>query len=152
MKKIELSLLIITLAGIILVLAGLQAAWYIIIPFLLLLGILYYFFGFALLNNIAPDGIFKSGSYKGISPLRIFGSVLAGMAISLVPLAVLLKLRQYPMGGTITLYAGASTLIVLIIMAILYSRQKKKVHLENIIRFGIAFLIILAFMKLEIRI
>ncbi|MDZ7738117.1 MAG: hypothetical protein U5K32_03410 [Bacteroidales bacterium] len=152
MKKIELSLLIISLVGLILVIAGLEAAWYVVIPFLLLLGIFYYFFGFALLNNIAPEGIFRSVSYKGISPLRIFGSVLAGMAISLVPVAVLFKLRQYPMGGTITLLAGISTLLVLIFMIILYIRQKKKIHLENIIRFGIAFLIILAFMKLEISV
>ncbi|MDA3832559.1 MAG: hypothetical protein PF495_04105 [Spirochaetales bacterium] len=152
MKKIELSLLIISLAGIILVIAGLEAAWYVVIPFLLLLGVFYYFFGFALLNNISPEGIFRSKSYKGISPLRIFGSVLAGITISLVPVAVLFKLREYPMGGMITLYAGISTFLILIIMTILYLKQKKKIHLENIIRFGIAFLIILAFMKLEVRV
>lgn len=152
MKKIELSLLIISIVGIILVFTGIEAAWYIVIPFLILLGIFYYFFGFALLNNIPPGGIFKSISYKEISPLRIFGSVLAGIAISNVPLAVLLKLGEYPMGSTITLFAGLSTLLVLIIMIILHIRQKRKIHLENIIRFGIAFLIILAFMKLEIRI
>lgn len=152
MKKIELSLLTISLVGIILVAAGLKAAWYVAIPFLIILGVFYYFFGFALLNNIPPEGIFRSGSYKGISPLRIFGSVLAGMAISLVPLTVLFKLGEYPMGGTLSLLAGISTILVLIIMAILYFMQKKKIHLENTIRFGIAFLIILAFMKLKIYI
>ncbi len=152
MRKIELSLMIISLVGLILVIAGLVAAWYIVITFLLLLGILYYFFGFALLNNIPPGEIFRSGSYNGISPLRIFGSVLAGMAISTVPLAVLFKLREYPMSGMITMYAGLATFLVLIIMTILYIRQNKKIHLENIIRFAIAFLIILAFMKLEISV
>ncbi|MFO7755444.1 MAG: hypothetical protein R6V34_05630 [Bacteroidales bacterium] len=152
MKKIELSLLIISLVGIILVIAGLEAAWYVVIPFLMLLGIFYYFFGFALLNNISPGGIFKSVSYKGISPLRIFGSVLAGIALSWVPFAVLFKLREYPMGGTLSLFAVISTFLILVIMIIFYIRQKKKIHLENIIRFGIAFLIIIAFMKLEIRI
>ncbi len=152
MKKIELSLLIISLVGIILVIAGLEAAWYVVVPFLILLGIFYYFFGFALLNNIPPNGIFKSGSYKGISPLRIFGSVLAGIALSWVPVAVLFRLGEYPMGGTLSLFAVTSTFLVLIILTILHITQKKKIHFENIIRFGIAFLIIITFMKLEIRI
>ena len=47
---------------------------------LLLLSMTYFVFSFALLNNVRLRHVFKSESFKGISTLRIIGSILVGFA------------------------------------------------------------------------
>ncbi len=152
MKKIELILILIALTGIIMVRAGIETAWYIIIPALLSDGLLYFFFGFAVINNIKSGNLFRAKTYRDFSFLHLSGSVLAGMSLSLVPLAVLFRLKEYPLGGTITFYAGIFSVLNLLIITLLYFIKKQLLYRENIIRFGIAVFIILAFMRLEIRI
>ena len=64
----------------------------------LFLSILYFGFGFALLNSIALRSAFKKESYKSISKLRIFGAIGTGIVFSLLVIYCLFKLQFWPYG------------------------------------------------------
>lgn len=90
----------------------------IIILCLLLLSSLYFGISFALLNNIRLRNVFKKESYKGISTVRIIGTIGAGIALSFIVIGILFKFYSWPFRNQ-HLIIGLSLLAIIAIPAII---------------------------------
>lgn len=90
----------------------------VIILCLLLLSSLYFALGFALFNNIRLRNIFKKESYKGISTLRIIGTIGAGIALSIIVIGVQFKFYSWPFRNQ-HLIIGLSLLAIITIPVII---------------------------------
>jgi hypothetical protein len=91
---------------------------------LLILSTLYFYFGFALFNNIRLRQIFKKDSYRDISSLRILGAVGAGLALSSATNGIMFKFQSWP-GADFILGAGLVGLFIVTTIGIIkYSKNK----------------------------
>lgn len=94
------------------------------------LSMIYFYLGFALFNDIKLRRIFKKDSYKEISSLRILGAVGAGFALSMTTIGFMFKFQSWP-GADFNLGAGlVGLLIVTIIGAIKYSKNKSNYYIR----------------------
>ncbi|WP_044397640.1 hypothetical protein [Lacinutrix sp. Hel_I_90] len=101
----------------------------------LFLAILYFWFGFALLNNIRLRAIFKSASYKGMSKLRLFGGIGTGFVFSILVVYCLFKLQFWPFAD-MGLSQGLILFgIILGIVLIFHFINRKQFLRHNYIRF-----------------
>jgi hypothetical protein len=92
MKKVEITLVILTAGAIGMYLMSVYGGPLIMAMVLTLLSLFYFFFGFALLNNIGFKSLFKKECYKGLGGVRIVFAVLIGMALSSMVISVLFGL------------------------------------------------------------
>lgn len=90
----------------------------VIILCLLLLATLYFALGFALFNNIRLRNIFKKESYKGVSTLRIIGTIGAGIALSIIVIGIQFKFYNWPFRNQ-HLIIGLSLLAIIAIPVII---------------------------------
>ena len=94
------------------------------------LSMIYFYLGFALFNDIKLRRIFKKDSYKEISSLRILGAVGAGFALSMTTIGFMFKFQSWQ-GADFNLGAGlVGLLIVTIIGAIKYSKNKSNYYIR----------------------
>jgi hypothetical protein len=112
------------------------------------LSMIYFYFGFALFNDIRLRIIFKKDSYKEISSLKILGAVGAGLALSMTTIGLMFKFQSWP-GADINLGAGLfGLLIVTIVGLIKYSKNKSgyytKIFKRAAIFGGLGLLLMLA--------
>lgn len=124
MKKFELILGLLAILGIILKLLDIPGNGILTVLVLCTLSMLYFFFGFALFNDIRLRDIFKNASYKDTNAKRIIGAIGLGFALSLVTIGGLYKLQFWP-GASMQLMVGlAITGLIMLIAAIFYFRNK----------------------------
>ncbi|GAO27842.1 hypothetical protein [Geofilum rubicundum] len=91
---------------------------------LLILSTIYFYFGFALFNDIRLRQVLKKDSYRDISSLRILGAVGAGLALSSTTNGIMFQFQSWP-GADFILGAGLVGLsIVTTIGIIKYSKNK----------------------------
>ncbi len=129
MKKTELTILIISIIAIALNFFLVPGGTVLTVFSISFLTTIYFYFGFALFNNIKLRNIFKKESYKGITSQRLIGSIGAGLALALTAIGILFKLLSWP-GSTVNLGVGLlGLLIVLIIGSIKYFNNKSKFYL-----------------------
>lgn len=103
----------------------------------LFLAILYFGFGFALLNNIRLRAVFKSESYKGISKLRLIGGIGTGFVFSMLVVYSLFKLQFWPLAD-IGLSQGLMLLGFIIGIVLVFHFMNRKQFLQhNYARFAI---------------
>ena len=100
----------------------------------LFLALLYFFFGFALLNQIGFRGIFKAESYTSISKLRVFGAVVTGMVFSLIIIYCLFKVQFWPYGHIGLQQALILYIIILIVALVFYFFKRKQFLKDNYFR------------------
>lgn len=100
--------------------------------FFITLGCLYFYLGFALLNNIPFGYVFKADSYKGLGPERIIIAIGTGIAISILTIGIMFFLLNYPMARTM-LDVGIVFVIIIIISVIIKNAQRKNLFYRNII-------------------
>ncbi|NOU61389.1 hypothetical protein [Marinifilum caeruleilacunae] len=94
------------------------------------LSLLYMYLSFALFNNISFRQILKKESYQEVSRIRIFATVLTGMALSVCLIGILFKLLLYPF-AEINLITGLNGLsIAIIVSAIMYVIRKDKFYVS----------------------
>lgn len=89
MKKVEIILVILAIGAIGMSLTTFYGGPLIMAIVLTLLSLFYFFFGFALLNNIGFKSLFKKEGYKNLGGVRIVFAVLIGMALSSMVMGVL---------------------------------------------------------------
>ncbi len=119
MKQVEKLIGIVSILLIILQLVNyISSLNTVIILCLLLLSSLYFGLGFALFNNIRLRNIFKKESYKGISTLRIIGTIGAGIALSIIVIGVQFKFYSWPSRNQ-HLIIGLSLLAIIAIPVII---------------------------------
>lgn len=92
------------------------------------LSTIYFYFSFALFNDIRFRKIFKKDSYENISRWRIIGAIGTGFALSATTAGLMFKFQSWP-GADFNLGAGlVGLLIVTIIGLIKYSRNKSNYY------------------------
>jgi hypothetical protein len=94
------------------------------------LAIIYFYFGFALLNGIRLRKIFKKDSYQGVSVLRIIGAIGLGMIFSLLVLAILFKIQHW-LGSSLYFKVGLTFLLIAIIIALFKFLKSKQAFYKN---------------------
>ena len=141
MKKLELILIVGAIVGILMALFHVTSYSWVVSFFFLTLGCLYYFFGFALLNNIPGRKIFKADSYKGVGTWRILIAIGAGWAISILTMGYMFSILSYPMAELFLTVGLIFAAIMIIIAFIKYAQVKDKVY-RNIILRSFVFVII----------
>jgi hypothetical protein len=136
LKKVERILIALSVISLTLVLASVDGGALLSMISLMLLSIFYWAFSFALLNNIGFRKIFATSSYQGISARHIIGAILTGFSLSTLLVGLLYKVLGWN-GANNILFAGlAPGLIILIIAAIKYSRNKSMFYKELLWRMG----------------
>lgn len=96
MKKSELVFGLLALVALVLRFFALNGGAQLLIIALTALAVLYFYFGFALLNHIPLRKLFRKESYRSVSTMRIFGAIAAGTALSMVVVGILFKLLRWP--------------------------------------------------------
>ena len=143
MKKAELILGILILTGIVLSVLHLPGGAVITVFIMPLLSMMYLCLGFALLNSIS----LKNESYKGLSTMRIVGSVLSGIIFSIALIGILFGWMMWPGASVMLLSSIAGLLIMLIVVLIKYFTKKDLFYRNMLIRIaviGIPVLLLLA--------
>ena len=133
MKKIELIsgvLSVITVTG---YLMGFPAFKMLSALLMMILFLLYFFFGFALLNNIGFRNIFSKNSYNESAGRKIAGAIGSGFILSMLVMGIMYKLFFWP-GADIVIFSAVVTgITALAICVFLYSRTGSY-HLRAIYR------------------
>lgn len=103
-----------------------------------LLSSLYFYFGFALFNNIRLRLIFKKDSYVGVSNGRIIGGIALGLSLSFAVIGFLFKAQHWPGANSHLIISIFSGVVILIISLIKFIKKKANYYKNAIIRMGIA--------------
>ncbi|MFA6201440.1 MAG: hypothetical protein WC679_13645 [Bacteroidales bacterium] len=127
MKKPEIILVVITLIALFMK--------YLLIPWgssitsvtMILLSLFYFPFGFAFLNKIPLRKIFKKDAYKGITTMRMIGSIGVGMSLSAIYIGILFKLNSWP-GANHDLIVGLATLVIILVIALFRKAKLKEAN------------------------
>ena len=88
------------------------------------MGAVYFFLSFLLLNEIHLKTMFQKGSYKSISFGRILGSIFLGFAYATATIATVFASLCFP-GGTIMIYMSSVPILVSLFLS-LYKLKKYK--------------------------
>jgi hypothetical protein len=103
-----------------------------------LLSSLYFYFGFALFNNIKLRHIFKKDSYADVSTGRIIGGIALGLSLSFAVIGFLFKAQHWP-GTSFHLIISIFSGVVILIISLFKFFNTKAIYYKNaIIRIGIA--------------
>ena len=133
MKKFEIVVAIVIVISVVLRLLDIPGSFPVMLISLSILSMLYYPFGFLLLNDIPLKGIFKKESYNGKSTLRIVFSVLAGLALSVTVIGLLFKIEFYP-GARFMLELGSLGLFVAVIISIIKYRKNRDLFYSSMVK------------------
>src|SRR5882762_1302875 len=116
MKVIERATLIISFLSFLLKLLLVRSAIPVFIISISLLSCIYFYFGFALLNGIGFQAMFKKASYVGISSGRMIGAIGVGFFLSVILIGILFKLQIW-MGSVEMITIGTTGLFVTLLAA-----------------------------------
>ncbi|RYJ43197.1 hypothetical protein [Flavobacterium beibuense] len=133
MKKAELILAILILTGIVLSVLHLPGGAMLLVLTMPVLSMMYLCLGFALLNGIP----LKNESYKGLSTMRIVGSVLSGIVFSIALIGILFVWMMWPGASVMLLSSIAGLLIMLIVVLIKYFTKKNLFYRNMLIRIAV---------------
>jgi uncharacterized membrane protein len=141
MKKLEMSLVIGAIIGLLLALFNTPLDYLIVSVLYITLSCLYFILGFALFNNIPLRKIFNTDSYKGLGTWEILIAIGTGIALSILTIGFMFSILSYPMAKTL-LAVGIVLAAINIILALIKNAQEKNQFYRNIILRGFVFLII----------
>lgn len=113
---------------------------------MILLSMFYAYFSFAYFNGIKLENSFNKESYKGISRLRIVGTVGFGFSISILIIALLYNVFNWPSKSILTLVGLICVLIVLVVGSWKFAKNHSKFYVKifkRIVIFGVPALIFL---------
>ena len=125
MKKTEITISILAIVAFVLDLMSVYGGPMFIALTLAILSLLYFFFGFALLNKIRFRKLFKKEAYKGISLISIIFAFLIGNLLSTAVLGTLFGLLSWE-GATPMLCAAIAcmaTAALLVLIEYLVTRS-----------------------------
>lgn len=130
MRKIELIIGLSSILSLVLNLLLVPGGGVLTVLTLSIYSMFYFALSFVLLNNIGLKSAFKKESYKGISTVRIIGSVATGIVLSITIIGILFKFQSYP-GANLELINGlAGMIIVLIVTQIRYIKTRNKFYIH----------------------
>ncbi len=124
MKKTEFIIAILSIIALGMNVLSIPGSAALLVLTLLILSIIYFYFGFALFNDIRFRLIFKKDSYKGLSPLKIIGALAAGFVLSTTIQGIMFKFQSWP-GADFILGAGLVGLSIVTIIGIIKFLKNK---------------------------
>lgn len=124
MKKLEIILIIGAVIGLFMTLLDVPQYTLVVSVSFLGLGLLYFYLGFALFNNIRFRKIFISESYKGIGSRRLGTAIGAGVSLSIITMGIMFTLLSYPMARTL-LTCGSGLAVIILILALVKNIREK---------------------------
>ena len=159
MRKIEIISGLVVLIGLIMRLNFIPGGSLFLLLALTTLGFIYNILGFAIFNGIGLRQIFKKESYKGLTPLKIFGAIGVGWVLSSTCMGILYKILQWSDAENILITGLVLTLILLIIAlmrfvknkAPFYKRILKRIALIGGFGLILSFVSDLTLVKIEFR-
>ena len=134
MKKAEIIFMTIGVVATFLYLFAIPGMAFMAMASLASLLAIYFYFGFALFNEIRLGKIFWRKNYKQKTRNRLLGGVAAGWAISLLLLGVYFKFLSWPNSNFNLILGIIAVSVVLIISLIKYSKNKSDYFLKIIQR------------------
>lgn len=124
MKKLEFILIAGALIGLLLSLIKVPYHSVFVSVFLLTLGTLYLYLGFALFNDIPMSKIFNSESYKGLGKWRLGIAIGTGIGLSQITIGFLFAINKYPMTRSFLSFGLIITALMLL-LALIRNRCEK---------------------------
>jgi hypothetical protein len=146
MKKLEIILMVGASTGLLLALLNVPLSSLIVSIFYVVLGLLYFYLGFALLNGIRFRDILKVDSYRGIGPWRIAIAIGSGIALSNLTIGFMCSILTYPMAEIFLTYGIAIAAIMIILSLIKGARDKNVFYRTIIVRCLVFIAIAVAFL------
>ncbi|SDS82161.1 hypothetical protein [Winogradskyella sediminis] len=111
----------------------------------LALSMLYFVFSFGLLNRIRLRHLFNKESYKGISLIRIIGTIGTGFVLSLLSISILFKYQLWPYGSILLLIGLMSILPIIVVTVFKFISHKNRFHSTLLMRLSIISMVGLLF-------
>lgn len=136
------------IVGLLLALLSVPHHTVIVSLFLVPLGVLYLYLGFALFNNIPFSKIFKAESYRGLGPWRIALAIGTGLGLSQLTVGFAFTIGNYPMTRSFLSYGLVFTALMLLLALIRNTKEKHQFYRNIVLRcavfiiIGIIFLLI----------
>lgn len=134
MKKFEIILIIGAVIGFLMVLFNIPLNSVVVSLFFVVLGLLYFYLGFALFNGIRLRNIFKADSYNGLGTWRILLAVGTGMALSELTIGFMFTILNYPMAKSLIIFGIVLTVIMIILALIRNTKEKNQFYRYIILR------------------
>ncbi|NQY06090.1 MAG: hypothetical protein HRT68_07870 [Flavobacteriaceae bacterium] len=101
-----------------------------------MLSCIYFGFGFAFFNNMSIKMLGTKGAFSHLSQLRIIGSFLTGVNLSILIIGILFGLLLWP-GADVNLLLGLVPGVIILVLAILkQSRQPEHSYMRIVTRTG----------------
>lgn len=141
MKKLEIFLITGAIIGLLLALFKVPYHPVIVSVFMLPLGVLYLYLGFALFNDIPFNKIFKSESYQRIGKWRIALAIGAGLGLSQLTTGFMFALNDYPMTRSLLNYGLVLTALILLLALIRNIKEKHKFYANIALRCAVFIII-----------
>lgn len=133
MKKIEISLLALSILAFLFKLFHIPTADILLILSLTGLSCIYFYLGIAIFNNVPARKIFKSEAYKHISSSRSVGAILTGIALSMALIGIMFSLLHYP-GAMVMLTAGFISMLVIFFIVLIKRLKKDNTFYPSILK------------------
>lgn len=149
MKKLELILIVGAIVGLLMALFHVPYYRLVTMLFFTSLGCLYYFLGFALLNNIPGRKIFKADSYKGVGTWRILIAIGAGWAISTLTMGYMFSILNYPTEKLFLTVGLIFAAIMLLLASIRNMKERHQSYRTIILRCAVCIIIGIIFLLLS---
>ena len=141
MKILERGSILLAVIGLMMKIWRLNGGNELLMIGLTLLAMIYFYLGFALLNNVPLKAIFKKSSYSDTGSLRITGAIGVGILLSIIAIGLLFKLMILT-GAiemlTIGVVGLAVTLFAAWIIFIIKKKQLDAFYIGTFVRGGIA--------------
>ena len=137
MRKTEIILLVVIFVSSILIINGVTEITNTIVVFSsMLLAILYFLFGFLLLNNKHLYKIFSKSTYQDLNALKITMGAILGLILSNILTGLLFKLMLWP-GANAMLLVGGLTIILGLMFLVIVQLVTRKIEFIHNLRYFI---------------
>ncbi len=141
MKKEEIIFGIIGVVATFLYLFAIPGMAFVAMASLASLLAIYFYFAFALFNEIRLRKIFWAKNYKQTTRKRLLGGIAAGWAISLLLLGVYFKFLSWP-NPEFNLILGMIAVSIVLVISVFKNSKSKSEYFSKIIKRCLFFLII----------
>lgn len=137
MKKTEKILGVIIAISFVLRLFTIPYAGFLMVTSLNTLAFFYFALGLILFNEIRLKDIFKKGTFKDTSRLRIIGAIGTGFSLSLMCIGILFKAGKYSETNIILVFGLVIALFIVIPSVFKISRDNTNFYKNILLRLSI---------------
>jgi hypothetical protein len=132
MRFIEKTAVLLALIGLAFRLLFIAGGAVMLVFAILVLSIVYLFFGFALFNRLELSTIFRKSAYAAIPSVRIVGAIVAGCAVTLACLGILFALMLWE-GYTAILTVSSTLCLGSIVISMVLRRGENDPFFRRIL-------------------